>query len=57
MVKLALEKVLVADPVDTVAVELLRRKNIVVDVNVGLSEAQLIQVIPVSTFRLLLLNF
>ena len=58
MVKLTLEKVLVADPVDSIAVELLKRKNVQVDVNTGLSEAQLIQVIPVSTFCLVfLINF
>lgn len=52
MVKIALEKILVADPVDAVAVELLKRKNVTVDVNTGLSEAQLIQVIPVSILLL-----
>lgn len=50
MVKLTLEKVLVADPVDAVAIELLKRKNVAVHVNTGMSEAQLIQVIPVSAF-------
>lgn len=49
MVQRKLEKVLVADQIDLAAVELLRRKNITVDIKTGLSEAQLIQVIHVSS--------
>lgn len=43
-----IERVLVADPLDSVVIDLLTAAAVVVDVNTGLSEAQLIQIIPVS---------
>lgn len=45
-----IERVLVADPLDSVVIDLLTAAAVVVDVNTGLSEAQLIQIIPVSVF-------
>jgi len=41
-----INKVLVADPTDAVAVDLLKANGVVVDVNTGLNEGQLVQVIP-----------
>lgn len=48
MVKVALKSVLVADPLDAAAVETLKKHNVVVDVKTGLSESQLVNIIPVS---------
>jgi len=43
-----INKVLVSDPTDAVAIDLLKAKGVVVDVNTGLNEGQLVQIIPVS---------
>lgn len=43
-----IDRVLVADPLDSVVIDLLTAAAVVVDVHTGLSEAQLIQIIPVS---------
>ena len=44
-----IEKVLVSDPTDQVAIDLLTAKGVKVDVNTGLNEGQLIQIIPVCS--------
>ena len=41
-----IQRVLIADALDTVAIKILEAKNIQVDIKTGLSEAQLIQDIP-----------
>ena len=43
-----IERVLVADPLDSVVIDILTAAGVVVDIHTGLSEAQLIQIIPVS---------
>ena len=47
-----IERVLVADPVDSVVIDLLTAASVGVDVKTGLSEAQLIQIIPVSVLSI-----
>lgn len=44
---LSIKKVLISDAVDPVAVNLLKEKNICVDLKTGLSKAQLIETIQV----------
>jgi len=43
---LKIEKVLVSDPLDAIAINLLKTKEVSVDINTGLNESQLIQIIP-----------
>lgn len=41
-----IKKVLVSDPTDVIATDLLKAKGVSVDINTGLNESQLVQVIP-----------
>ncbi len=43
-----LNKVLISDPVDEAAVEILRARNLQVDLRTGLPKDQLLAIIPVS---------
>jgi D-3-phosphoglycerate dehydrogenase len=41
-----IKKVLVADPTDAIATELLKTKGVTVDIKTGLNESQLVEIIP-----------
>jgi hypothetical protein len=43
-----IDRVLVADPLDAVVIEILTKEAVVVDIKTGCSESDLIEIIPVS---------
>lgn len=49
-----LNKVLISDPVDDAAIEILRNRNLQVDVRTGLPKDQLLGIISVSVLNRLL---